>query len=75
MLTLNATGRVLLDLQWLGKTEQTKFGDPVLTNSPGCSVNAFAGNRSPAYNSVNAPDLDLDLNLDVDLPVLGRQHL
>ncbi len=37
-LALNATGSVLLHLQWDGRTEQRKFGLSVLTSSPAWSA-------------------------------------
>lgn len=45
--TLKATGRVLLHLQCDGNTLQTKFGESVLTSSPGYSASASMSDRSP----------------------------
>ena len=45
--TLNATGRVLLQRQWDGNTLHTKFGESVLTSSPGYSANASHMDLSP----------------------------
>lgn len=45
--TLKATGRVLLHLQCDGNTLQTKFGESVLTSSPGYSASASISDRSP----------------------------
>ena len=38
MLTLNATGSVLLERQCVGSAEQRNPGEPVFTSSPGCSA-------------------------------------
>ena len=49
--TLKATGRVLLERQCEGKTEQTKLGEPVRTSSPGCSLSTVLRVRSPVRMS------------------------
>ena len=40
--TLKATGRDLLDRQWLGRGEQRMHGDPVCTNSPWSPRNSWS---------------------------------
>lgn len=50
--TLNATGSVLFDRQWLGRTVQTKSGEPVRINSPGCS-----DRKSPSVRSARISDV------------------
>lgn len=55
--TLKATGRVLLDRQWAGKTEHTKFGLPVPTNSPGWSPRIVLTLPWSAPNTMSTPDI------------------
>lgn len=45
-ITLNATGSVLFERQWVGSAEQIKFGLPVLMSSPGCSLRISFRKRS-----------------------------
>lgn len=52
-------GSVLLDLQWVGSTEQTTLGLPVRISSPGCSANTCVRARSPGSMLVdNSDDVD-----------------
>lgn len=51
--TLNATGRVLLDRQWVGSVEQTMWGEPVRVSSPGCSAINESIVRSAKFSAVN----------------------
>lgn len=57
--TLNATGSVLLDRQWVGSMVHTRNGLPVRTSSPGCSDRKSPNDRSARMSAVilaNASD-------------------
>lgn len=53
--TLNATGSVLLDRQWVGKTVHTTCGQPVRTSSPGCSASRLSSVRSASTSALRKP--------------------
>ena len=67
-ITLNETGSVLLDLQWLGSAEQTTDGDPVRTNSPGWSFITSLSSLSPGKSTSgdDVPDLEDELDVEVE---------
>lgn len=52
--TLKATGRVLFERQWGGRTVHTRCGLPVLTSSPGCSANRPSRVLSARASAVSA---------------------
>lgn len=51
--TLNATGRVLFDRQWVGRVEQTMCGEPVRVSSPGCSAMSESIVLSAKFSAVS----------------------
>lgn len=68
--TLNATGKVLFDRQWVGRVEQTMWGDPVRVSSPGCSAisesivlsakfSAVKGESRPEFAAAEPPFVEL----------------
>lgn len=63
MITLKATGRVLLDLQWFGSAEQTSAGHPVRTSSPGWSFITSFKILSPGQmiSGVDGDDVEGDM--------------
>lgn len=71
MITLKATGNVLLDLQWEGRAEQTRLGQPVLTNSPGWSFITSFNSLSPGQGMVLvSPEAPLELVDDAEVDVI-----